>query len=754
MHTLIIRLARPFRPRIGWAWALVGLATALCIPLAIGDGPLQLPTGTFVWAAMLGFGLGLRSAPPVPDTRSTRRRVRDASFWILVELAGAVLLALAAEDVLPPLPTVLQDTGAYIRWSVGWLRGNHAPAPLSRAAISFAETLPRFWERVLAAPTNGRPGARTMVDVVGVALTWISTLLLGRALLNGRALLAWQIPFLLTITLITVFGSGSALSLLTALALLLLLVVHGETLQREQAWERDGADFSDELRRDVLMGGGALVIAVLVFAAALPAWFNNPLASNLWNNVETPSGLAELEKQVHTPGGKSQAAQIGLSNLPALSLGQSLEQGPPEREALRIHVGQPLPNTPVPHYWRARLFDIYSGRDWTTDARVSTQQATNIISDTLPGLIVQTIEDVRQSHTILPALPDAFAMNVNINTERLPDGTIAAMTVAEPLQRYQAISRPQEFAEPPPLGTEPPDLSMYLVVPPSLTSRVVALAKQLTVDAPTSYQKALALEKYLRTLPYSYQVTPLPPNGDAVDFFLFNSGTGYCTYYASAMAVMARSLGIPARVATGYFTGSYDAATQTYIVHENDAHAWPELYIDGRWLAFEPTPIRPAPARNSTEPPAVEPVPVPVVNAPAPNRWWVWPLVLVASIGVSLWLWRRPLRQPLPLAIEVQQQIERLGRRAGVPWPKGATLHGTVHCWHRACHKRHGRSVRLWHCWRGRATAGGRSTTMQNHNSAAHGPGRASTLKNSARRQRNLRYTEQATCKKELLMKS
>lgn len=676
MYTLIARLARPFRPRIGWMWALVGLATALCVPLAIGDGPLHLPAGTFVWAAMLGFGLGLRSAPPVTDTRSPQRRILDVSVWVLVGLAGAVLLVLAAEGVLPSLWVLLQDGVAYARWFIERLSRRPAPAPLSRAAISVAETLPRFWERLLAAPTNGQEGARTMVSVGGVALTWIGTLLLGRALLRGRALLAWQIPFLITITLITVFGSGSVLSLLTALVLLLLLVVHGETLQRERAWDRAGADYSDELRRDVLFGGGALAIAVLVFAAVLPAWFSNPLANVLWKNVETPSGLAELEKQAHTPGdGAAQVAQVGLSQLPALSLGQSLEQGPPEREALRIHVGAPLPNTPVPHYWRARLFDMYSGRDWTTDARVSSQQATNILSDTLPGLIVQTIDDVRQSHTILPALPDAFATNMDINAERLPDGTLAAMTIAKPLQSYRVLSRPQEFAEPPPLGTEPPDMSAYLVVPPSVTSRVKVLAQQLTADAGTSYQKALALEHYLRTLPYSYQVTPLPADGDAVDFFLFDSGTGYCTYYASAMAVLARSLGIPARVATGYFTGSYDAATQTYIVHENDAHAWPELYLDGRWLPFEPTPIRPAPARNSSEPPSVTPVPVPDTNAPAPNRWWVWPLILVVVIGASVWLWWRPFRKPLPFVTDVQRQLERLGQRAGVQWPTGATLH-------------------------------------------------------------------------------
>jgi len=107
--------------------------------------------------------------------------------------------------------------------------------------------------------------------------------------------------------------------------------------------------------------------------------------------------------------------------------------------------------------------------------------------------------------------------------------------------------------------------------------RVLDLAQVIAGSDTRTYDRALALESYLRGLPYSYQVQPLPGGGDAVEQFLFDMRQGYCTYYASAMAVMARSLGIPARVAIGYATGTYDQASGAYIVHEADAHAWPEL---------------------------------------------------------------------------------------------------------------------------------------------------------------------------------
>ena len=147
----------------------------------------------------------------------------------------------------------------------------------------------------------------------------------------------------------------------------------------------------------------------------------------------------------------------------------------------------------------------------------------------------------------------------------------------------------------------PPDMSTYLALPRYYAPRVSDLAHVLAGNEPTQYAKALALEAYLRDLPYSYQVQPLPGGGDAVEQFLFDMRQGYCTYYASSMAVMARILGIPARVAIGYATGEYDPATRTYIVRESDAHAWPELYINGQWLPFEPTPIRPLPARSVAE---------------------------------------------------------------------------------------------------------------------------------------------------------
>jgi hypothetical protein len=217
-------------------------------------------------------------------------------------------------------------------------------------------------------------------------------------------------------------------------------------------------------------------------------------------------------------------------------------------------------------------------------------------------------------------------------------------------------------------------MSAYLALPRYYAPRVSDLAHVLAGNQPTAYEKALALEAYLRDLPYSYAVQPLPGNSDAVEQFLFDMRQGYCTYYASSMAVMARILGIPARVAIGYATGEYDPATKAYIVRESDAHAWPELYINGQWLPFEPTPIRPLPARTVESPlPVPEPEPAaPERNVRGPLIWAAILALLGALVGLGVWLSRT--RRTQVFAFEVQRRLERQGAQAGVAWPAGATL--------------------------------------------------------------------------------
>jgi len=124
---------------------------------------------------------------------------------------------------------------------------------------------------------------------------------------------------------------------------------------------------------------------------------------------------------------------------------------------------------------------------------------------------------------------------------------------------------------------------------------VLALARQLTQASPTPFDRAVSIESYLRTFPYTLDVEPPPPGRDIVDYFLFTEQKGYCDYYASSMVVLARAAGLPARFVIGYASGEYNASTAEYVVRQKDAHSWAEIYFSGvGWIEFEPTSGQPA----------------------------------------------------------------------------------------------------------------------------------------------------------------
>jgi hypothetical protein len=130
----------------------------------------------------------------------------------------------------------------------------------------------------------------------------------------------------------------------------------------------------------------------------------------------------------------------------------------------------------------------------------------------------------------------------------------------------------------------------YLSLPETLPQRVRDLAQSLTAGIENPYDRARAIEAYLREYPYTLDVPPPPPDRDVADYFLFDLKKGYCDYYATSMVVLARSAGLPARLVIGYANGVYDPNRAEYVVHEAEAHSWVEIYFTGHgWIEFEPT---------------------------------------------------------------------------------------------------------------------------------------------------------------------
>ncbi len=245
-------------------------------------------------------------------------------------------------------------------------------------------------------------------------------------------------------------------------------------------------------------------------------------------------------------------------------------------------------------------------------------------------------------------------------------------------------------------GTDYPDwvTDRYLQLPESLPKRVRDLALQITRSKDNPYDKAQAIVEYLHGIPYTQDIQPPPYNQDSVDFFLFDQRKGYSDYYGSAMAVLLRAAGIPARVAVGYNTGDFDRQSGLWVVREHHAHAWAEAFFPGYgWIEFEPTPGYSLPGATREELEELDALPFDVGSDgfleeeepplplvfPATSGSGPWRSVPVAPVAfatfaalggvVAWWSWRRGLSglDPAACAYEKTRRLARLARAGPQP---------------------------------------------------------------------------------------
>jgi transglutaminase-like putative cysteine protease len=256
-------------------------------------------------------------------------------------------------------------------------------------------------------------------------------------------------------------------------------------------------------------------------------------------------------------------------------------------------------------------------------------------------------------------------------------------------------------------GSDYPDWvdQRYLSLPDTITPRTVALTETIVAAADNPYDQARAIEEYLRSnVTYDESVDAPPADADIVDYVLFERQRGYCEYYASAMTVMLRSIGIPARVAVGFYPGDFDQARGGFLYVQKNAHAWTEVFFPGYgWIPFEPTSAQPLIefgtgrtfAEDETEPTsmaieetdtAVTPTvaatpdgaaidsaaqpPQPTDRAVKSGGGWLVPMalgsVVFLVIGAGAWLaWTIPLRGMSP-AGALYTRIRRIGMWIGV----------------------------------------------------------------------------------------
>ena len=259
-----------------------------------------------------------------------------------------------------------------------------------------------------------------------------------------------------------------------------------------------------------------------------------------------------------------------------------------------------------PTYWRTTSYDTYTDRTWSRRMprrRISEEAQEGgwripLQDSGVSSSAVQTRAQFTTHVSFGAALPTMlYPVWLDAEVDGLlysPDGTIAPHSHAMAGRTYEVVA-----LVPPPLPSglleypaDPQELKTCLRLTASLSPRVAQLARELTGEAASDFEKARAIELHL-AYNYTYDLrAPRPWPQEMVEHFLFHTKRGYCYHFATAMVLLCRSVGLPARLAIGFTHGEVrDAVEDLYVVRAEDAHAWPEVYLtDGGWLPFEPTP--------------------------------------------------------------------------------------------------------------------------------------------------------------------
>ncbi len=401
----------------------------------------------------------------------------------------------------------------------------------------------------------------------------------------ARARADWHYPFLVV---------GMVL-------LILVILEHG---REEEEWDRKQLGYSSTLRGDLLFSAAPVVVVLLLLAYLIPSislddiarWIreqSQPTAAG-WGSG-TPSGGSV--SGVDTRAASSMANEFPWSHL--LGRGAVLS----DEIEIVIVTGETLQTLPgsaaaVPprHYWKSETFDYYNGHGWTSDVTTHLDvPAKGTIDRQLPtGIrLHQSVAVNRPGQGPIYAAGELISLAQSYWLAVRSNGDLMGGMIA--FARYDADSIVPTADESMlrAAGTHYPDWvrARYLELPYQFPQRVSTLARDLTATELTPYDQALAIQDYLRrTMHYQTTVDFPPIDQDVVDYFLFDSKTGFCDYYASAMVILARAAGIPARYAMGYAPGIFDPAGGRFLVRQSDAHAWPELYFPGLgWVEFEPT---------------------------------------------------------------------------------------------------------------------------------------------------------------------
>jgi transglutaminase-like putative cysteine protease len=419
--------------------------------------------------------------------------------------------------------------------------------------------------------------------MAGGAAVWVMVFVADwaafRASATFEALLPSATLFLFAAALGAPGGRVAGATVYAAAAMLFVLLRRTLDQERSSAW----AATHRSRGRWSLIGTGCLLIVVAVGAGSVAG-----------PNLPGADGEAVINWRDVNGGVEPRVVVSPMVDIRA----RMVEQ--PDVELFTVRSAQP-------EYWRLTALDQFDGRIWKSS------YGTDDADGELPRAVPTDVEitEVRQEFAIsalaavwLPAAYEPVAIDAggsDVNWDE-PSSTLMVdrdVDSSDALSYEVSSNVPNWTAERlrEASGAAPDDIrEQYLALPDDINPAVRDLAEEWTAGVTNPYDRAMALQAQLRTFTYNLDA-PVGHDGDALSAFLFESREGYCEQFAGAFAVLARSIGLPTRVAVGFSPGIQDQADPTlWRVRGEHAHAWAEVYFDGiGWVLFDPTPGRAPP---------------------------------------------------------------------------------------------------------------------------------------------------------------
>jgi transglutaminase-like putative cysteine protease len=504
----------------------------------------------------------------------------------------AVTLLALGYSLVMPLLIILWDLYQNVPW-------------MDRLISLGSQLATSMFELVTAQPVR----ESTLFVVFMCLVYWFITLIGGYKLMRSGNFSAAIVPAGIVLIIIQLFDMqvGDHVYILAIYGFLSLLLLGRLNFVRQRdLWKEERVLVSADSVTDMNILFSAASVALIILAWIAPV-SGRPLTSAriLWENITRP--VRDRQEELNRTIQSLQSDQVNAVSYygDSLDLGRQAQTG----NDTYLKIRAPLVRGAKRYYWRVRTYDDYQNDQWSTnfvydEPFLPTQESLSIADpEGITAEFIFTTPNDNISVLVTPPRPIWISRASQLTfTPSFPGRIDPIMFVANTTilagQSYLVHANIYE-----PTAAQLREAGMnypawvsdhYLELPSNLPPEIKALAQQITTGLETPYDKAAAITEYLRTnIKYSTTIGTPPPGVDTLAWFLFDSKTGFCNYYATAEVIMLRSLGIPARMAVGFAQGEYEAPNQ-YTVRPKDAHAWPEVYFpENGWVEFEPTSSQP-----------------------------------------------------------------------------------------------------------------------------------------------------------------